>query len=61
MLRMLGHVTQNHALSRLGEFMVVNTVATGLNPLGRNSNGWDQASCPTSKSHHTSITGGFWY
>merc|ERR1712072_1546507 len=42
MLRMLGHVTQNHALSRLGEFVVVNTVATGLQPLGRNSNGWDQ-------------------
>ena len=42
MLRMLGHVTQNHALSRLGEFIVVNTVATGLQPLGRNSNGWDQ-------------------
>jgi hypothetical protein len=35
-------VTQNHALSRLGEFVVVNTVATGLQPLGRNSNGWDQ-------------------
>ena len=42
MLRMLGHVTQNHALSRLGEFVVVNTAATGLQPLGRNSNGWDQ-------------------
>jgi hypothetical protein len=42
MLRMLGHVTQNHAVSRLGEFIVVNTVATGLQPLGRNSNGWDQ-------------------
>ena len=42
MNRMLGHVTQTHALSRLGEFVVVNTVATGLQPLGRNSNGWDQ-------------------
>jgi len=42
MYRMLGHVTQNHALSRLGDFVVVNTVATGLQPLGRNSNGWDQ-------------------
>merc|ERR1712232_1320739 len=42
MLRMLGHVTQTHALSRLGDFVVVNTVANGLQPLGRNSNGWDQ-------------------
>jgi hypothetical protein len=44
MLRMLGHTTQNHALRRLGEFVVVNTAATGLQPLGRNSNGWDQGS-----------------
>jgi hypothetical protein len=42
MMRMLGHVTQNHALSRLGDFVVVNTAATGLQPIGRNSNGWDQ-------------------
>lgn len=42
MTRMLGHITQTHALARLGDFVAVNTVATGLQPLGRNSNGYDQ-------------------
>lgn len=42
MMRMLGHVTQTHGLSRLGDFIVINTVATGLQALGRNSVGWDQ-------------------
>ena len=33
MLRMLGHVTQNHALARLGDFVTVSTAATGLQAL----------------------------
>ena len=58
---MLGHVTQNHALQRLGDFVVVDTTAIGLQPLSRNSNGPQLQGVRRSSSPFVPLTKDLYY
>ena len=42
MLRVLGHVTIQNAVRRMGDFVLTSCAANALQPYGQNDNGWDQ-------------------
>ena len=42
MQRVLGHVTVQNAVRRMGDFVLTSCAANALQPYGQNDNGWDQ-------------------